>query len=135
MRVSLERAVLQLDGLIDENKTANKAYAELQVLSHQAKAALRDWGAVDSQSRGSGGTLQKYNFVMFHPTLGIMCLTAAVIDGAAAVAAGKVRRGSWMQGGLQEWYMYLGGVYFPRVSLGLALTPLHAGSISRQSPN
>ena len=132
MRASLESAVVQLDGLIAVNMTTNKAYADLQSLSDRAKTALRDWGNVNSRCRGSGGMMEKYKFVMFHPTLGIMCLTAAVIDGAAAVAAGKVRRG--LQGELQEL------AFFPLVSLVPRpplppCTPLNTGSIPGQSPD
>lgn len=37
-----------------------------------------------------GGNQERERFVMFHPRLAVMCLTAAVTDGRAAAASGAV---------------------------------------------
>lgn len=88
----LEAAVRLLDALIADKVAAGKDVSGLLGLSSRATRDLRDWADVDARTRGKeGGNQERERFVLFHPRLAVMCLTAAVINGDAAVAAGSVR--------------------------------------------
>lgn len=57
----------------------------------RATQDLRDWDDIDSRTRcKEGGSKERERFVIFHPRLAVMVLTAVVIDGDAALKNGSV---------------------------------------------
>ena len=92
LRPVLVAAVRLLDTFIADKVAAGNDVSGLLGLSSRATRDLRDWADVDTRTRGKdGGNEERERFVLFHPRLAVMCLTAAVINGEAAVAAGSVR--------------------------------------------
>jgi hypothetical protein len=95
LRPVLENALRQLVALIAVKGAAGKETSGLQGLAARTQKDLRDWADTDARTRGKeGGNLERIQFLVFHPRLVVACLTAAVVDGAAAVAVGSVRQPS-----------------------------------------
>jgi hypothetical protein len=78
--------------IIGSKSTVGKNTSELEGLLSRARHDLHDWDDINQQTSAKmGGNTERERFVIFHPRLAAMVLTACVIDGHAALTKGSVR--------------------------------------------